>query len=71
MGLFTKPAIYGTMRKIQRKFGECSPESWSCPFTECSAKNNQNVNVTFAEIVREMNYVQSRSRQSKSCCSLM
>ncbi|CAI2354120.1 Protein CBR-RAP-2 [Caenorhabditis briggsae] len=58
-------------RQVRSEEGLALAESWSCPFTECSAKNNQNVNVTFAEIVREMNYVQSRSRQSKTCCTLM
>ncbi|PIO72858.1 Ras family protein [Teladorsagia circumcincta] len=48
-----------------------SAEYWSCPFTECSAKNNHNVNVTFAEIVREMNYVQNKARENKGCCSIM
>ncbi|CAD6186694.1 unnamed protein product [Caenorhabditis auriculariae] len=58
-------------RQVRTDEGLALAEYWSCPFTECSAKNNQNVNVTFAEIVREMNYVQNRSRQSKSCCTLM
>lgn len=47
-------------------------EYWSCPFTECSAKNAHNVNTVFAEIVREMNYVQTaRMKQNQGCCALL
>ncbi|OZC05577.1 Ras family protein, partial [Onchocerca flexuosa] len=47
-------------------------EYWSCPFTECSAKSAHNVNTVFAEIVREMNYVQNaRIKQNQGCCIVL
>ncbi|CAI4222931.1 unnamed protein product [Auanema sp. JU1783] len=58
-------------RQVRQEEGLALAEFWNCPFTECSAKNHQNVNVTFAEIVREMNYIQNKARESKGCCSLM
>ncbi|EPB67311.1 Ras family protein [Ancylostoma ceylanicum] len=58
-------------RQVRTDEGIALAEYWSCPFTECSAKNNHNVNVTFAEIVREMNYVQSKARENKGCCAIM
>ncbi|KJH45578.1 Ras family protein [Dictyocaulus viviparus] len=58
-------------RQVRTDEGIALAEYWSCPFTECSAKNNHNVNVTFAEIVREMNYMQSKARENKGCCSVM
>ncbi|KAK6010424.1 Ras family protein [Ostertagia ostertagi] len=58
-------------RQVRTDEGIALAEYWSCPFTECSAKNNHNVNVTFAEIVREMNYVQNKARENKGCCSIM
>ncbi|VDK82583.1 unnamed protein product [Onchocerca ochengi] len=47
-------------------------EYWSCPFTECSAKSAHNVNTVFAEIVREMNYIQNaRIKQNQGCCIVL
>uniref|UniRef100_A0A914MUQ3 Uncharacterized protein n=1 Tax=Meloidogyne incognita TaxID=6306 RepID=A0A914MUQ3_MELIC len=47
-------------------------EYWACPFAECSAKSAHNVNTVFAEIVREINYVQSaRQKQRHSCCEII
>ncbi|MCP9260745.1 Ras-related protein Rap-2c [Dirofilaria immitis] len=46
-------------RQVRTEDGLGLAEYWSCPFTECSAKSAHNVNTVFAEIVREMNYVQN------------
>ncbi|PAV56519.1 hypothetical protein WR25_00218 isoform A [Diploscapter pachys] len=58
-------------RQVRPEEGLALAEYWSCPFTECSAKNNHSVNVMFAEIVREMNYVQNKARDNKSCCTIL
>uniref|UniRef100_A0A915C6E9 small monomeric GTPase n=1 Tax=Parascaris univalens TaxID=6257 RepID=A0A915C6E9_PARUN len=58
-------------RQVRSEDGLALAEYWSCPFTECSAKNAHNVNTVFAEIVREMNYVQNtRARQRQGCCTI-
>lgn len=57
--------------QVRSEDGLALAEYWSCPFTECSAKNAHNVNTVFAEIVREMNYVQNtRARQRQGCCTI-
>jgi Ras-related protein Rap-2C len=59
-------------RQVRSEDGLSLAEYWSCPFTECSAKSAQNVNTVFAEIVREMNYVQNaRAKRSRSCCTIL
>lgn len=59
-------------RQVRIEDGLGLAEYWSCPFTECSAKNAHNVNTVFAEIVREMNYVQNtRAKQGQGCCSIL
>ncbi|VDM36937.1 unnamed protein product, partial [Toxocara canis] len=58
-------------RQVRSEDGLALAEYWSCPFTECSAKNAHNVNTVFAEIVREMNYVQNaRAKQRQGCCTV-
>lgn len=58
-------------RQVRTEDGSALAEFWSCPFAECSAKSAHNVNQVFAEIVREINYVQtSRSKQGGGCCSI-
>jgi Ras-related protein Rap-2C len=42
---------------------------WGCPFIETSAKNTQNVNEVFIEIVREMNT--SPVKEKKGCCVIV
>lgn len=59
-------------RQVRTEDGLSLAEYWSCPFTECSAKNAHNVNTVFAEIVREMNYIQAaRTKHNQGCCSLL
>uniref|UniRef100_A0A915D4Y6 small monomeric GTPase n=1 Tax=Ditylenchus dipsaci TaxID=166011 RepID=A0A915D4Y6_9BILA len=59
-------------RQVQTQEGAGLAEFWSCPFAECSAKSAHNVNTVFAEIVREINYVQNaRAKQSGGCCSII
>lgn len=59
-------------RQVRSEEGLALAEYWSCPFAECSAKNAHNVNTVFAEIVREMNYIQSnRAKQGRDCCTLI
>lgn len=59
-------------RQVRSEDGLALAEYWACPFTECSAKSAQNVNTVFAEIVREMNYVQkARAKQGSGCCTLL
>lgn len=59
-------------RQVRTEDGLGLAEYWACPFTECSAKNAHNVNTVFAEIVREMNYVQNaRTKQSQGCCTVL
>uniref|UniRef100_A0A0N4ZK24 small monomeric GTPase n=1 Tax=Parastrongyloides trichosuri TaxID=131310 RepID=A0A0N4ZK24_PARTI len=58
-------------RQVRVEEGMSLAEYWSCPFAECSAKSGHNVNLVFAEIVREMNYIQTnKSNKKKSCCSI-
>lgn len=42
-------------------------QHWGCPIIEASAKNTQNVNEVFIEIVREMNVKPTKSRSWKCC----
>ncbi|CAG9529970.1 MRAS2 family protein [Wuchereria bancrofti] len=59
-------------RQVRTEDGLGLAEYWSCPFTECSAKSAHNVNTVFAEIVREMNYVQNaRIKQNQGCCIVL
>ncbi|KRY52675.1 Ras-related protein Rap-2c [Trichinella nativa] len=56
-------------RQVRSDEGRALAQFWNCPFVECSAKIAQNVNTVFAEIVREMNYMQkSRHRRKQRCC---
>ncbi|XP_064615083.1 ras-related protein Rap-2c-like [Liolophura sinensis] len=45
-------------------------QQWGCPFLEASAKNTQNVNEVFIEIVREMNTSPVKKRGGRCCCIL-
>ena len=59
--------------EVRTEEGLALAEFWGCPFVESSAKVAQNVNTVFAEVVREMNYVQKhRHPPSKChcCCSI-
>ncbi|KAI1719303.1 ras family domain-containing protein [Ditylenchus destructor] len=59
-------------RQVQTTEGAALAEYWSCPFAECSAKSAHNVNTVFAEIVREINYVQNaRAKQQNRCCAII
>jgi len=60
-------------RQVRTEEGAALAEYWSCPFVECSAKLAHNVNIVFAEIVREINYVQNqKSKQNRNdCCSII
>lgn len=56
-------------RQVRNQEGYALAEFWGCPFVECSAKVAQNVNTVFAEIVREMNFVQKQKQQFKRVCA--
>lgn len=56
-------------REVPVKEGAQLAQSWGCPFLETSAKNTQNVNEVFIEIVREMNT--SPVKEKKSCCTIV
>jgi hypothetical protein len=70
-----KTVIIGE-RKIKRSIVCLQNTEWRylvffSPFAECSAKNAHNVNTVFAEIVREINYVQNlQAKQQNGCCSI-
>uniref|UniRef100_A0A915NJG2 Uncharacterized protein n=1 Tax=Meloidogyne floridensis TaxID=298350 RepID=A0A915NJG2_9BILA len=52
-------------RQVRSEDGAALAEYWACPFAECSAKSAHNVNTVFAEIVREINYVQSARQKQR------
>ncbi|KAK0410654.1 hypothetical protein QR680_005257 [Steinernema hermaphroditum] len=58
-------------RQVRHEDGLALAEYWSSPFVECSAKNSQNVNTVFSEIVREM-FASKRNlqKQNSGCCSI-
>ncbi|KAE9550387.1 hypothetical protein FO519_006405 [Halicephalobus sp. NKZ332] len=59
-------------RQVRTEEGSQLAEYWGCPFAECSAKSAHNVNTVFAEIVREINYVQNnRAKQQNGCCTIL
>lgn len=56
-------------REVPSKEGATLAQLWGCPFLETSAKNTQNVNEVFIEIVREMNT--SPVKESHGCCCIV
>ncbi|XP_064638863.1 ras-related protein Rap-2a-like [Lineus longissimus] len=56
-------------REVSTEEGLSLAHLWGCPFVEASAKNTQNVNEVFIEIVREMNY--SPSKNKNGCCVIL
>lgn len=56
-------------REVPSSEGASLAQVWGCPFLETSAKNTQNVNEVFIEIVREMNT--SPVKESKGCCVIV
>lgn len=56
-------------REVPSGEGVSLAQSWGCPFIETSAKNTQNVNEVFIEIVREMNT--SPVKEKKGCCVIV
>ncbi|KAK3096113.1 hypothetical protein FSP39_023381 [Pinctada imbricata] len=54
-------------REVPTSEGQMLAQTWNCPFLETSAKNTQNVNEIFIEIVREMNT--SPVKEKRKCCS--
>jgi Ras-related protein Rap-2C len=56
-------------REVPSSEGVSLAQSWGCPFIETSAKNTQNVNEVFIEIVREMNT--SPVKEKKGCCVIV
>ncbi|KAI6186530.1 Ras-related protein Rap-2b [Aphelenchoides besseyi] len=62
----------GHQRQVRTEEGAALAAQWSSPFAECSAKNAHNVNTVFAEIVREINYVQNaQTKHQNGCCSIV
>jgi|UniRef100_A0AC34G215 Ras-related protein Rap-2C len=59
-------------RQVRTEEGSQLAEYWRSPFAECSAKSAHNVNNVFAEIVREINFVQNnRAKQQGGCCTII
>ncbi len=56
-------------REVHTSEGLSLAQLWSCPFLESSAKNTQNVNEVFIEIVREMN--SSPVKENTGCCTIL
>lgn len=57
---------------MRYKDGSALAEVWSCSFLECSAKSSYNVDQAFAEIVRNINYVQNaRTKNKNGCCIII
>lgn len=56
-------------REVPSSEGHSLSQYWGCPFLEASAKNTQNVNEVFIEIVREMNT--SPTKERKGCCVIL
>lgn len=56
-------------REVRSQEAQTLAGQWNCPFLEASAKNTQNVNEVFIEIVREMNSSPARNRGG--CCVLL
>lgn len=58
-------------REVSMNDGLMLSQEWSCPFFEASAKNTQNVNELFAEVVREIASISSGPTKKKGCCALL
>lgn len=58
-----------SQREVHSDESALLAHEWSCPFLEASAKNTQNVNEVFIEIVREMNV--SPSKEKHGCCCVL
>ena len=41
-------------RVVSRHEGEALAQEWGCPFLETSVKTNNNIQETFAEIIRQI-----------------
>lgn len=59
----------GHQREVHTSEGVALAQFWGCPFLESSAKNTQNVNEVFIEIVREMNT--SPVKDNGGCCTIL
>jgi len=56
-------------REVHATEGLSLAQLWECPFLEASAKNTQNVDEVFIEIVREMN---TRPKgKDRGCCVIL
>ncbi|XP_013393843.1 ras-related protein Rap-2c [Lingula anatina] len=56
-------------REVATSEGMALAQLWGCPYCESSAKNTQNVNEVFVEIVREMN--SSPVKEKQDCCTIL
>jgi Ras-related protein Rap-2C len=56
-------------REVTAQEGEQLAASWGCPFLESSAKSTHHVNEVFIEIVREMNFLQTKEKNG--CCTIV
>lgn len=56
-------------REVSAQEGEQLAASWGCPFLESSAKSTHHVNEVFIEIVREMNFLQTKKKNG--CCAIV
>ncbi|ETV67137.1 hypothetical protein H257_16546 [Aphanomyces astaci] len=41
-------------RQVSLEEGQQAARQWGCPFTECSAKQNENINEVFTYLIREI-----------------
>ena len=56
-------------REVHTTEGLSLAQLWGCPFLEASAKDTQNVDEVFIEIVREMNT--SPNKDNQGCCNIL
>lgn len=58
-------------REVSANEAKLLAEEWGCPHFETSAKNNNNVDEVFTEIVRRMKTTQKSSASKGGCCVVL
>eukprot|EP00003_Mantamonas_plastica_P019996 TRINITY_DN3238_c2_g1_i1.p1 TRINITY_DN3238_c2_g1~~TRINITY_DN3238_c2_g1_i1.p1 ORF type:complete len:190 (+),score=52.84 TRINITY_DN3238_c2_g1_i1:33-572(+) len=57
-------------RQVPTVEGKELAKEWDCPFIECSAKTNKNIDMVFAEIIREIRTHEGIVPSKKKCVIL-